>query len=297
MKTNKILILVACAGFTISCAATAPRELVDARAAYGRATNGPAAQVAPADLHVANQALLKAEQSFKKDPDSYQTRDLAYVAQRKSELATAKASITIEQRSQAQSKDEYQTTQGTIITETKTDLGQARGALAASERSGERTAEQLEEEKEARSSAEAKLAGAMQDLATIAAVKEEARGVVITLSGGVLFASGKYDLLVTAKTKLDQVALALIAQDSDKRMVVEGHTDSQGSDQTNQPLSVNRATTVRDYLVNQGVDAEKIAAVGMGATRPIVDNTTAENRANNRRVEIVIQRDSRTSNR
>jgi outer membrane protein OmpA-like peptidoglycan-associated protein len=60
---------------------------------------------------------------------------------------------------------------------------------------------------------------------------------------------------------LDQVAEALKAQDADKRMVVEGHTDSQGSDKT---------------------------AVGMGSTRPIVDNSSAENRANNRRVEIII---------
>jgi len=296
MNTNTIPILVACAGFLGSCAATAPKELVNARAAYGRATNGPAAQVAPADLHVANQALAKAEQSFRNDPDSYQTRDLAYVAQRKSELATAKASITIEQRNQAQSKDEFQRTQGTILSQTKSDLGETRTELATSERSGMRTAEQLEVERQARMSAEAKLAGAMKDLATVAAVKEETRGVVITLSGGVLFASGKYALLNTAKAKLDQIAAALMAQDGNKRMVVEGHTDNIGSDQTNQPLSVNRAAAVRDYLVSRGVDAEKIGAVGLGATKPIVDNKTSENRANNRRVEIVIQNDARTSN-
>ena len=136
--------------------------------------------------------------------------------------------------------------------------------------------------------AEAKLAGAMKDLAAIAAVKEEARGVVITLSGSVLFASNKYALLNTAMTKLDQVAEALKAQDDNKRMVVEGHTDSQGSAATNQVLSLNRANAVRDYLVSRGVATEKITAVGMAATHPIADNATAENRANNRRVEIVI---------
>ena len=139
-----------------------------------------------------------------------------------------------------------------------------------------------------RQSAEAKLAGAMKDLASIAAVKEEARGVVITLSGSVLFASGKYALLNTAMTKLDQVAEALKAQDGNKHMVVEGHTDNMGSDATNQPLSLNRAKAVRDYLVGRGVAADKITAVGLGSTHAITDNKTAENRANNRRVEIVI---------
>ena len=92
----------------------------------------------------------------------------------------------------------------------------------------DKTTAQLDTEKQARLSAEGKLAGAMKDLAAVAAVKEEARGMVITLSGSVLFASGKYALLNTAMTKLDQVAEALKAQDADKRMVVEGHTDSQG---------------------------------------------------------------------
>ncbi len=112
---------------------------------------------------------------------------------------------------------------------------------------------------------------------------------MITLSGSVLFASGKYDLLETAKTKLDQVAEALKAQTDDKKIVVEGHTDSRGSDSTNQPLSLNRATAVENYLISRGVDPTKISAVGIGSSRPLVDNNSPENRANNRRVEIVIQ--------
>jgi outer membrane protein OmpA-like peptidoglycan-associated protein len=90
-------------------------------------------------------------------------------------------------------------------------------------------------------------------------------------------------------TKLDQVAEALKAQGSEKRMVVEGHTDSQGSDRINQPLSLNRANAVRDYLVSRGVDSDKIRAVGLGASRPLLDNRNPENRANNRRVEIIIE--------
>jgi outer membrane protein OmpA-like peptidoglycan-associated protein len=71
-------------------------------------------------------------------------------------------------------------------------------------------------------------------------------------------------------------------------MVVEGHTDSQGSDDLNLKLSEDRAAAVRDYLVSRGVAADRLSAVGVGEKRPIADNTSAEGRANNRRVEIVI---------
>ena len=190
MKTTSFFTIAVCAGFISSCAATVPRELLNAREANLRASKGPAATVAPAELHVANQALAAAEQSFQQDPDAYQTRDLAYVAQRKAELATATASIINEQKSQAQAKADYQATQGKIIAKTKSDLGQTRGALAASERTGEaterdlsqtrsdlaasersgdRTAEQLEMERQARVASETKLAGAMKASLTKAA--------------------------------------------------------------------------------------------------------------------------------
>ncbi len=296
MKINHLLVIVGCAGLISSCAATVPMELVNARKAYRIASTSSASRVAQAELHVAHYALSKAEHSFKQYPESYQTRDLAYVAQRKAEIAVATASIFIEQGIQSRQESDYKTVQGKIVAKTKRDLSQTRVELAASKQSGETASAQLEVEKQARMSAEAKLAGAMKDLTTIAAVKEETRGVVITLSGGVLFASGKYVLLNTAMTKLDQVAEALKAQDNDKRMVVEGHTDSQGSDNTNMPLSLNRANAVRGYLVSRGVDENKISAIGMGSNKPITDNKTSENRANNRRVEIIIERESsRTS--
>ena len=71
-------------------------------------------------------------------------------------------------------------------------------------------------------------------------------------------------------------------------MVVEGHTDSQGSASSNQDLSQRRAEAVRDYLVSRGIAGDRLTAQGFGPSRPIADNGTAEGRANNRRVEIVI---------
>jgi outer membrane protein OmpA-like peptidoglycan-associated protein len=266
-----------------------------------------AAKLSPTELHDAWTVLAKANREFDEHGDTTMCRDYAYIAQRKLELADAKARTELDRQKIAEAvkagvvvRDAQVKNARAALSSTREQLkderwdnqtttNALRAANSAQAQEIEKTAEQLEAEKEARTTAEARLAGAMKDLATIAAIKEETRGLVITLSGSILFASNRYALLNTAKTKLDQVAEALKAQNADKRMVVEGHTDSQGSDRINQPLSLNRANAVRDYLVTRGVDSDKITAVGMGSSRPLVDNRNAENRANNRRVEIVIR--------
>jgi outer membrane protein OmpA-like peptidoglycan-associated protein len=289
-----------------ACATTAPVPLVEARNAYTASSQGVAAKLTPTDLYDAKKALDKADQEFATHGATLECLDYAYIAHRKIELTDVKARTELDRQRIAEAA-----TAGVLVRDTQVKTTQAALASTRTELTKERqdnktataelrnannlqgkelatTVTQLEAEKQGRLSAEGKLAGAMKDLAAVAAVKEETRGVVITLSGSVLFASAKYDLLNTAMTKLDQVADALKAQDPDKRMVVEGHTDSTGSERTNQALSLNRASSVRDYLVSRGVASEKITAVGMSSSKPIADNKTAENRANNRRVEIVI---------
>jgi outer membrane protein OmpA-like peptidoglycan-associated protein len=118
------------------------------------------------------------------------------------------------------------------------------------------------------------------------AAKEEARGTIITLSGSVLFRSNDSALLPAALSGLDQVAEALVARG--QRVSVEGYTDSRGSPSSNMVLSQRRAEAVRTYLITRGFPMDKIEAHGMGPDRPIADNASAEGRANNRRVEIVI---------
>jgi outer membrane protein OmpA-like peptidoglycan-associated protein len=297
---------LALAGLMSACATTAPAQLVDARAAYTSSSSGLAAKLSPTELYDAKKVLDKANLEFDEHGDTEECRDLAYIATRKFGLAEVKARTELDRQKIAEAVKAGVIVRDVQVKDTQVALASTREQLkqerqdnnaatnelrAANKAQGQeldKTAAQLDTEKQARASAEGKLAGAMKDLAAIAAVKEEARGVVITLSGSVLFASGKFALLNTAMTKLDQVAEALKAQDADKRMLVEGHTDSQGSDKVNQPLSLNRGNAVRDYLVTRGVASEKITAVGMGSTRPILDNKSAENRANNRRVEIVI---------
>lgn len=290
MNTNTLLIL-ACTGILGGCATMAPKELVDAREDYRRASTGVAAKVAPAEVHVANQALARAEGSFEQDGDTYRTRDLAYVAQRKAEMAEATASITIDQENEARAKSDYHEEQGEIIAEKEEDLTLTRSALAASQRSGERTADQLAVEKQARAAADERAADAQAALAKLAAVKDEPRGTVITLSGSVLFASNQATLLPEARTRLEQVADVLLTT-RERNIVIEGHTDSQGSDGHNLDLSQRRADAVRDALVQRGYQADLIQARGMGEGHPIASNGQADGRANNRRVEIIIARDS-----
>ena len=112
--------------------------------------------------------------------------------------------------------------------------------------------------------------------------------VFITLSGAVLFATGKSELLPIAKQKIDEVAKALKDQGW-KGLLVEGHTDSQGSAAKNQELSQARAESVRSQLISNGLPSDKIRAQGLGPSRPVADNNTAEGRANNRRVEIIVE--------
>lgn len=78
---------------------------------------------------------------------------------------------------------------------------------------------------------------------------------------------------------------------------IEGHTDSQGSERYNMDLSQRRADAVRNYLVQRSYQADHIQARGLGEGEPVADNGSAEGRANNRRVEIIIQRESQASNR
>lgn len=266
----------------LGCATTKPpSELTGARASYFQAKQGAAATHDPADLHTAKKALDAAEHSFQEDGDTQGTRDLAYTADRRARIAEARGNAAVMTESQ-------QKVIGDMHSSQASQLDQANKQLAVQGQAIQNQNQQIETEKLAREAAEKRAAQAQADLAKVASVKQEARGTVITLSGGVLFASSKAELLPAAQLKLNSVAEALIQQDPDSSMVVEGHTDSQGGDTYNQDLSQRRAQTVRDYLVTRGVAADRVTAQGFGASRSVADNKSAEGRANNRRVEIVV---------
>ena len=270
-------------------AAMPPQELVDARRAYDHARTGQAKDLVPAEVLAAQQALDRAERAFESDPASPTTRDLAYLAQRRAEIAEARAVVAAANRDEASARQDVTQLRTWEAQRAKALLSETRAEAAAQRTVLQAQQEQLTAEQRARREADRRAAAAMASLERIAAVKEEARGVVITLNGAVLFATGQATLLPIAEERLRQVAEAL-QESSDGAIVVEGHTDSTGPKALNEDLSRRRAEAVRAYLVGRGVDADRIRAVGLGPSRPVAENATPEGRANNRRVEIVIER-------
>jgi outer membrane protein OmpA-like peptidoglycan-associated protein len=280
IRTASIFMVVASAA---ACAASMPpADLVTARATYSRAAQGPAATLDPADLHTADESLKLAEQSFARDGDTQGTRDLAYVADRRAQIAEARGGTI-------QSSDQQQQTLGRMHAAETSQLALTSGQLGVAKTQLVVQGQALAAEQQRREDADKRAAKAAADLAAFASVKQETRGMVITLSGAVLFASGKSDLLPGAQAKLTEVADALTKEDVESKIVVEGHTDSQGGASYNQDLSQRRAQSVRDYLVTRGMASDRVTSEGFGLTRPIADNASPEGRANNRRVEIVVQ--------
>ncbi len=283
MKPRSLFILTACAALVVGCAATLPpAELIDARQAVARASTGQAAQLVPAEVHKAQEALAIAEKSFVDEPSSIRTKDLAYVADRKAKMAEALGTTAASNIAAAKAKKTFDSTQAEIVKNTKQDL-------SASQQDVAMKADQLAVEQKARIDADKRTADAQAELVKLAAVKEEARGLVITLSGSVLFASNKSTLLPAAQDRLKQVADALMAT-KERKITIEGHTDSRGSSSYNQELSLQRANAVRSFIVSRGYPETLIVAQGIGKDRPVADNTSAEGRANNRRVEIIVDR-------
>ena len=125
-------------------------------------------------------------------------------------------------------------------------------------------------------------------ISAILDTKREARGLVVNLSD-VLFTSGKAVLQPGAREKLSKLSGILLAYPGPYTLAIGGHTDSVGSDALNDRLSQARAESVRNYLTEAGIAASHLtSATGYGKHQPVADNATAEGRAKNRRVEIVI---------
>ena len=127
-------------------------------------------------------------------------------------------------------------------------------------------------------------------LNSVLQTSETARGLIVNMSD-VLFDTGKYTLKPDTKVSLAKVSGILAAYPALK-LQVEGYTDSVGSDEYNQKLSENRAGSVKDFLVSQGVSMNNISGAGYGKNDPVADNTSAAGRAQNRRVQLVVSGDA-----
>ncbi len=114
----------------------------------------------------------------------------------------------------------------------------------------------------------------------------------LDIPSDVSFDTGRYEIKSNLRPILDRFATTL-NQNPVTTVTIIGHTDSTGSDAINNPLSVNRAASTRDYLVARGVATNRIAIDGRGSREPIADNNTVSGRATNRRVEIYVAEPAR----
>jgi outer membrane protein OmpA-like peptidoglycan-associated protein len=271
-----------------------PKQLTDARAEFLQAKSGVAMQLDPTDVHEADLALQKAESAWSDQPDDPNTLDLAIIAQRRAQIAEAEAAAMKSQQDADTAKKAMADVMAAQLQATKGQLNQTQQSLSQTQQNLNQTQSQLQQTQQLTAAQaqklqdlEAKLKDARDTIAKIAAVKDDDRGMVITLQGEVLFKTGKWDLKPAAMAKLDQIADAL--RGKEQPMVVFGFTDNVGTRDTNMDLSTKRASSVRDYLVSKGIPQDLITAQGKGPDNPISDNTSVDGRAANRRVEIVVQ--------
>jgi outer membrane protein OmpA-like peptidoglycan-associated protein len=169
-----------------------------------------------------------------------------------------------------------------------------RSARAAAQAEADRSALALQEAERLRHKAESEKAELRARLLSqfnlILETRDSARGLIVNMSD-VLFDTAKYTLRPGARERLAKVA-GIILGHPGLRLEVEGHTDSVGADAYNQRLSEQRAGSVRDYLIQQGIpESNSLAAKGFGETRPVASNDNAAGRQQNRRVELVVSGD------
>ncbi len=126
-----------------------------------------------------------------------------------------------------------------------------------------------------------------KELEKVAEVKKTENGLLVQMKNDILFATGSDTVKPEGVTELGKMG-EILAKYTDDRVRVEGHTDSAGDTKLNQGLSERRANAVKAILVSRGVADTQISIEGLGETKPVADNATADGRSKNRRVELHI---------
>jgi len=281
MKTLCLAAAAVTAVIFTGCATTTPPELTNARTAYQEAAQAPGASYATVDVYEAKKSLDRAEKAFADDGDEPETRDLAYVAQRKALIAKSRGNTAIAQQQQRDALAEADRVKQQQAMATRSELGKTKEQLA-----------QLEAERDARAKADKAIEKALATMGLKA--KHDERGIVMTLSDSLPFATGKSDIPAGGQKKIAVLAAAM--RDGNRKITIVGHTDSTGDPQKNQTLSQSRADAVRWELIKNGIAEARVTAQGVGSAEPLADNKTATGRAENRRVEMILSTPKNESN-
>lgn len=248
----------------LGACASAPQPnaaLESARAQVAAAEADPnVAQYAPLDLEAAKKDLALAESAAEHHKEA-EVSQPAYMAAQTARLAQARAAAKADDARVAKGREERDKIQ-----------------LAARQN-------QVQEAVQQRNAATQQAADLKAQLDKMKA-KQTDRGIVLTL-GDVLFDTGRAELNPGAATKMDQLA-QFLSQHADRRVEIDGFTDSVGSDAYNEQLSQRRASAVKAALVSRGVDPSRIDTRGYGKAYPVASNSDSGGRQLNRRVEVVI---------
>jgi len=282
-------------------------RLDSARATYAKVKADPNVEAyAPVPLMDAGKALQTAEQA----KDYKVMEHLAYLAERKSQLAAAiaegkaaereterldkeRAEILLQKREREAERAKKEAERARLLALEKTNEAE-KAKMEADERA--REVEKARQEAEAgRMAALAEAAKAqkakaeaeqlMRELSDLKAQQTE-RGIVLTI-GDVLFATGMADLSPDAIRNVDKLT-DFLEKHPNRNVLIEGHTDSVGSEEFNLTLSQSRADAVKEQLVAKGIDPSRITTKGYGKKYPVSTNDTPAGRQQNRRVEVII---------
>ena len=302
-RKHPIALAATCAAalLLVACGARPPHAALEqARQAVNQAAATPAvAESAALDLKAASDTLARADRVWAQDGDSAETAHLAYLASQRAAIAQTKAQGRAydEQLRNARAEASQMRLQARTreAEAARAEAQRARQSAEAARAEAQRAQQSAEaaraeaaRQQNAASAAQARVADLEAKLREIEAQQTE-RGLLVTL-GDVLFEFGKADLLSAASPRLDKLA-TFLKQFPERRLLVEGYTDSIGSASYNLELSRRRAIAVQAALVQRGIAPDRILTQGYGKEYPVANNATAEGRAMNRRVEVIITDD------
>lgn len=272
-RTYNLLVAAAVTSLLAACSSTPDRieELETARAVVPQVEASPRAGVAATNVSEARKSLDRANKLV---DSGGRVGDIEF----ESMVASRNAQIANEKILTAQAQEEIE--KGTA--ERQAVLIEAREAEAR------RRQQQAQNAQEQAQLAEQRASTLEQELSELRAKKTD-RGMVLTL-GDVLFDTGLATLKPGAYTTIDRLATVL-KEAPDRKVMIEGHTDSVGADDYNQQLSERRAAAVQTALLERGVSSNQITALGKGESFPVASNDNAAGRQQNRRVEMVFTDD------
>jgi outer membrane protein OmpA-like peptidoglycan-associated protein len=255
--------------------------LEEARSSVAAAESDPnVGKYAPTELDRARKLLINAESSAKdKGAKDKTAAHYAYLATQMARISQQRAQ---EQVATAQVKAGETERQKILLSARESEANQA----IAQARSAQTQAEQARNDAVAAQAESQRLASELEHLKA----SQTSRGIVLTLDD-VLFDTGKAQLKPGAQRSIEQI-VAFLNENPERRVQVEGFTDSQGTDEFNLELSQSRADAVAMALIQRGVEAQRVRALGYGEGFPVASNTSAGSRQLNRRVEIIVSNDN-----